>query len=411
MKKILFLIPLLFTYSAFSQELAPVFEDTVFDGNLLKISSFNYYSSSRFSNDLMDKFIFGGEITPEIKDRNAARLSNINGFGGEAEQTITYYNGDINPLKKEKYGFLISFSDNNFLSANIASDLFNTAMYGNANYVGDTMNYSFTHLQYQHYQKLGIGVFEKRTGSSIQISYVAGSKSMEARLNDTWMYSASDSITLGLQGAGFSTKRFYPYLAFQGGGFAIDLNYNFLFESKNGSLQVLNLKINNLGLISWKKDSYKYSVDSTSYYTGFDIQDFLNKNEGENKTYNFIDTLGVHTDNGRTVSSLPIEFVLQKLPLRNSTKKLRYIMGFKTILTSDYFPYIYGGVYYAPINNFSASTRLSYGGFGGLQWGINLNYWTKGNAHFGLSTFNTLGYISKKLGFGRSLNLTAHFKL
>jgi len=97
--------------------------------------------------------------------------------------------------------------------------------------------------------------------------------------------------------------------------------------------------------------------------------------------------------------------------MRNSDKKLQAILGFKAILTSDYFPYLFGGVYYAPTDNFSGSTRLSYGGFGGLQWGIDLNYWLKDKVYIGLGTFDMIGNISKKYGFGRSVNLSAHFKL
>ncbi len=411
MKKLLPILLLATCFNALSQELTPVFEDTIFDKNRIRISSFNYYSSNRFNNDFTDKFIFGGEITPEIKNRVSDKLKRVNSFGGEAEQRIEHYNGDIHPIRNKNYGLMVSFSDNHLVSSNASPDLFRTVMYGNADYLNDTMDFSFSHFQYQHYLKFGVGVFEKKTLSSIQINYVSGSKAIEGRFNDTWMHSKEDSITLMLQGSGFQTDQFDSYWGFQGSGFAIDLNYNFLFETKSGNSQILNLKISNIGMIVWNNNSHQYAVDSMSRYTGFDVQDWINQPEGTSNEYNFDDTLGIQTVQGRNINSLPIEFALQKLPLKNSPQKLQYIMGFKTILTSDYFPYFFGGVYYSPVDNFSASTRLSYGGFGGLQWGINLNYWVKDKVYFGLGTYDMIGNISKKFGFGRSLNFSTHFKL
>ena len=412
MKKLITSFALLSAVIGFGQEPMTVYEDSLLKGdNLLKLSSFNYYSSNRFNNDLMDKFIFGGEITPEIKDRANARLSHVNSIGAEAEQRIDHYSSDIHLTRDDRYGLIVSFSDNHLVSANIAEDLYRIAMYGNANYMQDTMQFAFSHLLYQHYQKMSVGFFEKRTLSSVQLSYVAGSKTVEGRLNDSWMYSDQDSILMMLQGTGFRTDRFRPYMGFQGSGVALDMNYNFMFDTRKGNSQVLNLKVNNLGFIIWNNQSHQLAVDSLSTYTGFDIQDFLNREEGDTLNYNFPDTLGFRTQQAKSLSAMPIEFTLQKLPIRNSGKKLQYLAGFKTILTADYFPYLFAGIYYEPINNFSASTRISYGGFGGLQWGLNLNYWILDRANFSLGTHNMVGNISKKFGYGRSINFSAYFKL
>ena len=60
---------------------------------------------------------------------------------------------------------------------------------------------------------------------------------------------------------------------------------------------------------------------------------------------------------------------------------------------------------------FAASTRVSYGGFGGFQWGLNLNLWLKNKVYFGLGSFDLIGLASKKYGFGRSINFSANFNL
>lgn len=395
----------------FAQELMPIFEDTINDDNILKISSFNYYSSNRFSNDLMDKFLFGGEITQDIKDRNSNRLKGYNALGLEAEQTIQNYIPSIKPFGKDNYGMIMTFSDNHFASSNIPPGLFNLGMYGNYDYQGDTLNFSLAHAQYQHYQKLSFGFYDKKTMSSVQIGYVAGSKGFNFRTLESSFYTHpdGDSITSYLSGEGSASERFYPYLAFTGGGFSVDINLNFLFENKKGHRQVVNFKVNNLGMIFWNQNTNLYSMDDSITYKGFEIHDII---EGTASTeVDFADTLGVTHQTGRIGEVLPLELIIQKIPDHGSKQKLQPIYGFKSILTTDFFPYFFGGVYYQPIENFSGSTRVSYGGFGGLKWGLNLNYWLKDKASFYLGSYDLIGFISKNYGMGRSLNFGANIKL
>jgi len=411
MKNLILYLSFLGVFGASAQEINPVFDDTIFDGNRLNITSFNYYASNFANNEFIDKFIFGGEITTDLKDRISSHLGRNNSFGGEAEQKFEHFNGDLFPFKKDKYGLIISFSDNHLVSGNVSSDLFNTVFYGNANSLNDTLDFGFSHILYQHYLKLGFGVYDKSTLSSLTVSYVSGSRGFEGRLNNTWMHSTQDSISFMLQGAGFRTDSSKGYWGFQGSGIALDLNYNFQFDSRNGYNQLLNLKISNIGLMAWNGNTYHYAVDSLNTYKGFNVSDFLNCGDAGAKVYNFNDTLGINSRQGKQLSALPIEFSIQKVPLKHSLQKIQYLMGFKTILTADYFPYFFGGLYYMPNPHFAASTRVSYGGFGGLQWGLNLNLWLKNKVYFSLGSFDLIGVASKKHGFGRSINFSANFNL
>ncbi len=411
MKKLILYFSFLAVFGLSAQELNPVFEDTIFDGNRLNISSFNYYASNFTTNEFLDKFIFGGEITTGIKDRVSGHLGRNNSIGGEAEQKFEHFNGDLFPFKKDKYGLIISLSDNHLVSGNVSSDLFSALFYGNANSLNDTLDFGFSHILYQHYLKLGVGVYDKSTLSSLTVSYASGSRGFEGRLNNTWMNSTLDSISFMFQGAGYRTDSSKGYWGFQGSGIALDLNYNFQFDSRKGYNQLLNLKISNVGLMAWNGNTYHYAVDSLNSYSGFNVNDFINRGDAEAKVYNFNDTLGINSRQGKRLSALPIEFSIQKVPLKHSLQKLQYLAGFKTILTADYFPYFYGGLYYMPSPNFSASTRVSYGGFGGIQWGLNLNLWLKNKVYFSLGSFDLIGLASKKYGFGRSINFSANFNL
>lgn len=394
-----------------AQEPLRVFGDTVNESTVIQITSFNHYGSNRFNNAYMDKFIFGGNIDQQLKDNNYNRLGSLNSIGGEAEQRIDSYTPSINPFKKEKYGLMLSFSDQHFLSANVSTDFYALAMYGNSNYAGDTMDLSYSHAKYQHYQKFSVGFYDKKTLSSVQISYVFGSKGFDfySARSFLWTHSALDSVELQLQGKGFATEAFSPYLAFQGGGFSVDINYNFIFDSKKGDRQVVSLKLNNIGGIFWNKNTSNYFVDSTTYYTGFNANDFIGK-DSINDAWNFEDTLGLITSKGVYGEALPLEISLDKMADRYG-KKVQSIFGFKAIITPEYRPYLYAGVYFKPYEKISGSTYLSYGGFAGFRMGLYLNYWPTEKIYLALGTADMIGNISKNYGFGRSAVFSASFKL
>ena len=407
MKQLLILFWLCVGLVGFSQEFSPAFTSTA-STNLLRISSFNYYSSNRFTNELMDKFIFGGYIDEALKTSTENRLKRFSSIGGEAEQKIEYWNNNIHPFRDENYGFLFSFSDNHFVSTNIASDLYRVAFYGNGPYLDQTLDFSYTGGVYQHYQKLGFGVYDNSTFSSLTLNYVSGSKTVEGRLGTTSMVSEIDSVLLNLYGGGFRSDKFYPYFGLQGNGISADLSYNYMFETKNARRHVFNLRLSNVGFMLWNKNSHNYSIDSSASYSGFDVQDFLNREDAGAKTYNFEDTLGISNSEGKVFTAMPIEFVLQKLPILDLTG-FQVIGGIKTILTPNYFPYMFGGVYYSPVKNFAASTRISYGGFAGVRWGLDFAYFIQDKFNVSLSTFDLIGNLSSKIGHGRSLNFSLQF--
>ncbi|MCG8574759.1 MAG: hypothetical protein MI810_07735 [Flavobacteriales bacterium] len=408
----LFVVSIFINQLTFGQDQTFVFKDTSEEGSWLTLSGFNYYSSNRFNNDYMDKWIFGGEITQEFKDRSSERLSSRNSIGAEFENEISFHTSAIHPFKLQNWGLTFGISDNHYISSNIPQDLFDVAMYGNAPYLGDTLNFNFGHFQYQHFQKFGIGMYDRRNMSSIRLSYVSGSKTINGRLGNSWMLNEEDSIQLALQGSSYRSEKFSPYMAFQGSGFAFDLDYNFIFENKKGSRQIINFKVKNLGIIFWNQNSYQNGIDSLTTYSGIDIRDFLNSDDSLSfENFSVLDTLGLKESQGAQTDFLSPELVVQKLADQASPNKLQAIFGFKAILSSDYFPYFYAGGYFKATDNFSISSRVSYGGFGGVKVGLNANYWAGDKVYLGLGTYDLLGNISKTIGYGRGFNLTARFKL
>jgi len=411
MKNLIFISSLFCLTFSFGQNYSPIFGDTLNTGHQVNISSFNYYASTSFNNNLTNKFIFGGNIDTELKNFNQSNLRNSNATGGKTEQKIEYVNYNITPFKTlENYGLIASLEDINLFSSNISTDLYNSIFYGNQNYLGDTMDFSYSHLQHLHYQKISIGLVHKKLNSSLKLGFIMGNKSIDYRLGDTWINSSptSDSIQVNLNGEGHYSDSTSNYFEPKGYGFSFDFEHNIIYKNKKGKSNVINFTLGNIGVIFWNSNTNYHYVDSKNTYSGFDIRSLINRDTS--KTLLSMDTLGILSKTQPLVKLLPFELSMQKLANRFSDQKFQLIFGLKAIILSDYKPYMFVGAYYSPNQKIGISSRLAYGGFGGFKGGINANYWIKDKLEIAIGTYDVVGFISKKYGYGKSLHLSANLK-
>jgi hypothetical protein len=412
MKYFLYTISLLLSSTlSFGQETEQIFGDTINQGHEIELTSFNYYAS-KFNNDFTDKFIKGGNITNDIKDFNQSKLTRTNSFGGEIEQRLYYYNYNVTPLKsKPDLGLIFSVEDVNFISSNVSTDLFNTLFYGNQNSLGDTMDFSFSHGQYIHYQKIGFGLLHKKTKSYLKVDFLLGNRLMNYRLGNTWMYSSPDSDTIkyNLNAEGFASDSIKSYFDTKGYGFSFDFEHNFIYNDKKNRSQVINIKLSNFGVIFWDKNTTQTYVDSSNTFSGFELSQLLQRDSTSGDLYS-ADTLGIFSRQRSHSELLPFEISIQKLANRYSDQKLQLTFGLKALISSDYKPYAFIGAYYSPISSVGLASRLAYGGFGGFKVGLSANYFVKKKFSLNIGTYDLLGFISSKYGFGKSLNVSMNFK-
>jgi hypothetical protein len=376
------------------------------------MTSFNYYASNHFNNDLVNQFIFGGEITNDIKDFNQNKLGRMNVIGGEIEQKLEYHNFNLTPFKKyPQLAMTFAAEDINFFSANISSDLFSTVFYGNKSYLGDTMDFSFSHIQNLHFQKIGFGVIHKKTKSYVRLNFLLGNKSLNYRVGDSWLYSspASDSISLNMNFDGYRTDTSKSYYEYKGYGFSFDFEHNFIYKDHKDRMQVYNLKLSNFGMVFWDDQTTFNYVDSTYKYSGFELSELLNRDS--TSTPLLPDSLGILQKQQTKVEVLPFEISLQKSANQLTDQKLQIIYGLKALVSSDFRPYVFAGAYYAPFKSFSLQSRLAYGGFGGFKVGLGLNYFLNQTFMISLSSYDVIGYVSSKYGYGKSLNFALRLKL
>lgn len=356
----------------------------------------------------MGKFVFGGAITSELLNSNAQKDFNV--LGGEAEQTISYFEGSF-LASRPNIGLTISASDNHFVAGSYQPDLFNVVFRGNAPYAGDTMDFSLAHGQYTHYQNYAIGLYDKRTQSYIRLGFLVGNQGFNYRVGDSQFHTNEDGSNLffkaDITGHSTANDSSNSYFSGQGYGFALELNHNFNITTKTGKKHIINFNLSNLGSIFWNNQTENILIDSSYNFSGFDYSEI---NSVPNADMDFvIDTLGITVRTGTRRESLPIQVIINKMPVFSSSQKWQSTFGFKALLMPDYRPMIFGGVYYQPNEWMSFTTRAMVGGFGGLRFSLNANFWLKENLYIGLSTLNVVGMASNELGRGKSANLALQY--
>ncbi|MFK8039185.1 MAG: hypothetical protein AB8B74_12905 [Crocinitomicaceae bacterium] len=409
MKNLCFAFFCILSGYSIAQPIDFVYRDSILNKRSIQITGLNTFASNAVKNELFGKFLLGGNISTEMIDNNAPKDFNV--LGGEAIQNISYFDATL--LKLPNLGILISASDHHFLSTSYKPSIFNLAFRGNAPYVGDTLDLSYAHAQYLHFQNYGIGVFDKRTQSFIKVGFLVGNRSLNYRAGETYFHTTEDGskMYLDLNFDGHSTQfdSTNSYLTAKGYGFSLELNHNFIINTKSGRQHIVNFNLSNIGSIFWNSNTANIKMDSIYSYQGFDYSELSsvqNMNSSE-----VLDSLGLLETAFAKREALPIKIIINKVPIYNFNRKLQSTFGFKALLIPDYRPMLYGGIHYQPSPYFSLATKAIIGGYGSLRFALNANLWIKNNFYLGLSTLDIIGLGSNTIGKGKSLNITMQLNL
>jgi hypothetical protein len=380
--------------------------DTLYEDRkvMIDFSTEDYYGTLNIQNAVINKFAFGGYIAEDIKNGTSRKLKQNNRLGGETYTQLNFYDFKTKLFKKERLGYYLGIGYRNFVSGNITQDLFNLAMYGNQNYLNQTMDLNNTRFQNFSYYKLNIGVFDKKYKSGGNLSFIYGNKFMKGELYNAELYADEDIVNLKANGKfSMHDQQKNKQMSFNGWGISADFNINLpidWFKRK----AIIQIKGENIGFISWNKNSTTYQVDSSYSFQGFEISDLLNGNSAVSNETNWLDTLNVQETKGRVTTWIPARITIAKIVDELSDAKFQTTFGVRMITTKDYFPMVFFGVYYRPIDWFAFSATLRYGGFGSLDGGIRIDFYAKKMFAVTLSTANIYGSFANK-GYGRSVNI------
>lgn len=360
------------------------------------------YAASNIEKAILSTFYRGGFIDSDTKDASLNKHKAINRVGLDASAEFTYINYKNRILKNKPWGFLVKGGYFNFGGAVYAKDLFALGFYGNANYVGDTMEMSGSSAGFTAFQKVGFGLIDSKTKSSISFNvynisqrFNAGFRTLELAQND-----AGDEVSLAMDGEVYTSNsnKFN-----QGIGFGLDVDYKLQFEWKEGKTAFVQFLAQNIGFAYLNEKQKLYQVDTTFNYTGFTFSDLIGENAIIQDSINILDTLGVDSRLENRTILLPGFLQVSKIVDGMSSSKLQSFFGVRLYPSLIYSPYIFAGLNYRPITPLNIGLSASYGGFAKFQAGMYATYQIS-KLSVGLGSENIIGFFTPKAN-GESLKI------
>ncbi len=335
--------------------------------------------SSGFSNAFINKFIFGGNIDSKFKQDNASKINTNNNFGYNYQYGMHALIG-----KNDKYSYLISVNQYNFINAVYIKDAYDLILNGNQPYVDKLKVLSgtkFTQLQFQAY-KFGILCHNVDSSANIGVSVALlnGQNSMNFELKKhTSIYTNINASEIQLTANGqlnYISQAKQNLLEFNGVGGSIDLYFEGHYKTKKKHYKnSLIISVTNLGFINWINNTKNISVDTTVYFRGYTIKSTLDLTDSALAKINGDTVLKKITKSNKNnfYTTLPVNvLVMHKF---NWFKNVVFYAGGRYMFHSNYNLYVFAESEFKINNQLSISTQIGYGGFsyGNINIGCSYN--------------------------------------
>lgn len=346
----------------------PVYQDSLSSSKQhLVFSGVADYQSTSIGKDITQSFFYGGLIDAEMKKRSSNRHDEINRFGLEMNAEFEYRNEKLRLFQDSLIGLVVKGGIYNFSSMIYSKDLFDLAFFGNQMFVGDTADLTGSEFSSITFQKLGFGLVDKRSKSSLVFNFVGLNNYVQGAFGDSYLYQnqAVDSMSMKLSG---SATRSLGEGYFKGMGVALDIDYRFKMKKNEDDFVHFQLLARNLGFAVMKGESY--NSNSSLSYSSYQIEDLINAETIFNNTDEFVSEISDTSNSKNSVVLLPAMFQFTKLIDPASSKKVQGFFGFRTFLNKAYIPMLFGGLDFRAASWYRIGAQLSYGGFSQLRWGM-----------------------------------------
>ena len=404
-KKIfIFVVLLQFCQIGFSQQLGNFFNDSLPRLNFSTHGSFDY-GSSVASNQFLNKFIVGGRISREDKDKLYKNLRIRNTVGADVNFKIQTEIPIDSLLGKTYVSLIFGVEYVEHFDTKISNDLVKLIFDGNKQFSGKQADLSKTNFNYFSYQQVNAGFinYKKSNGKNARegiifsiikaqqhqaVTVSEGSLFTEQLGNElvfdlNYIYNGSDTVNTGVK-------------AFNGIGISTD--YFTEFFLKNGGK--ISVNIDDLGFIQWSKKSIQIEADSVFSFDGVEIDDIFDINDSLISSFSkdsLLEYVSSKKGNGGYSIALPTAFHLSYTHTFN--QKYSSTIGVRYKILSNYVPLIYATFQYKVSSSFIAQANLLYGGYGKLNFGITLAKQIKskyqiilGTEHLGAYLFPSASY-------------------
>lgn len=353
-------------------------------------NGFGGVGSGTLRQDFLNKFLFPSYIDNSVKTNTSNALAENNNFGGQLYGEFSFYNNKGSLGKNGFWG--IGFGTTTEGNLGFRKELFDLIFFGNQPYAGQTLNLnntSFNAFAYSYLQ-LSLGrVKESNKGIAsywVDFGAIGGHSLVHFDIPEASVYTEDlgNYLDITVNNSSLILSDTLTTNPISGLGGKINLNYSYATE---GSKTLISVQ--NIGAISWNT-SANANIDTTLRFEGIEIDDIFELSDSVLNAVTARDSFVHNTSEG----------YLQVLPIDFSAYFWRDFGGFinadlylKHRLFANFQPYARFGIYLnTPI--VKPGVTVAYGGYSGLQAGLNANIQIIDELKIQLGTNNVLGAIA-----------------
>lgn len=364
--------------------------------------------SNGMSSGLVNKLIWGGYISKNLKDESSKYLRAKNNIG-------INLNYDLSAFLKgnAKFDFLIGIKNQELINATYTKDFFNLLFYGNQSYKGKTADLGNCNVNALRFQEIKFGAIMHKVDSvgkiGVSVSFLKGEQLFYINTNQfSSLYTSGDGSEIVFNSnfnMAISDTNNKRLTSFNGIGASADIFFETPYKSKIGKRSLLSVNANNIGFIHWRNNSVQYSSDSTLRYSGYSVNNIFDLKDSTLNRINR-DSLVRNLTHARSQEfnvNIPTNLVIiNKIYFGKELFALS--TGFRYIFNANYKPYVFIEPEYR-VKNVLFALHTGYGGYVRLNVGASFTWNCK--AWFVKIGSNSLqGYLVPKSAFGEALYMS-----
>ena len=392
------------SFMSASQELLPVEYDTTKTNAQFLINGNIFHLSTAIHNSFSRKWLFGGEITDDIKESSFNDHKLYNRIGGGYRLNIQYKSDKVLFDKYPNMSWMVNISNEAHFSSEYAQGVFGLLFFGNERFLGEEVNLSNSVGGFVEYFSVGGGIHNKKTKSFITLNVVLPRNYADFSINRGTFATSETGANIDLLLQGEVNSANSPAY-FQGLGGSVNFDYNLPFGTSEGNnfSGTFRLSGRNIGVFKLHEVN-RNKIDADTDFSGFSISDLRTLfDDGTDSDPALLDSLNISESTGSLWKFIPGFVQVGKVVEKHRDTKLQSFFGIRMYTSFLYRPLIYAGVDYRPIQNFSFGAQGAYGGYGGFRLGMYGNV-TTDKFSLGLGSEDVLGLVIKRQ-FGQSLVL------
>lgn len=358
------------------------------------------FSTQKISNKFLFPVMFGGKISNSVMNKLVQKQNDLNRMGFFTEPEISVSLFDVRPIKSKPWGLKLQVGALYTLSARYSGGFLSMALIGNEPFLGKKIGMGNQAFQFYGGHKIGFGLVDSKTKSSVMINAVGIQSYMAGVISDGDLsFAENGDLRAALKG---NYQNSHSAAFYKGAGFSIDANFN-LKVGKNKDIY-FQFAVKNLGVGFLNNRMNKYLVDSIYNYNGFTYEGIQNIGDKFQNVDQAMNELGVEKREGVSAFLLPMQIHIGKLLNESLTKRWQFTYGARVFVQQGAIPFIYGGAHWRANEWLRVGAGLNYGGFGGLRGNAYIQgIWD--NFVFALNINNLLGLTPFGNGFSGGMTL------